>query len=110
VRALSRRLASGGFALLVTCNARTNVQIAAQANAARNAQHKAFQLKFGSLRTTVTAGRPTVLVIKAAPGVLPALRAALHRHQSVSLKLTLTAGSGAKRKTTTTRVSALRLS
>jgi hypothetical protein len=110
VRALSRRLASGGFALLVTCNARTNVQIGAEAHATRNGPHNAFQVKFGSLRTTVTAGRPTVLVIKAAPGVLPALRAALHRHQSVSLKLTLTAGSGAKRKTTTTRVSALRLS
>jgi PKD domain len=110
VRALSRRLGSGGFALLVTCNARTNVQIGAQAQATRSGQHDAFQLKFGSLRTTVTAGRPTVLVIKAAPGVLPALRAALHRHQRVSLKLTLTAGSGAKRKTTTTRVAALRLS
>jgi len=109
LRALSRRLGSG-FALLVTCNARTNVQIAAQANVTRNGQHRAFQLKFGSLRTTVTAGRPTVLVIKAAPGVLPALRTALHRGQRVSLKLTLTAGSGAKRKTTTARVSALRLS
>ena len=58
----------------------------------------------------MTAGRPTVLVIKAAPGVLPALRTTLHRGQRVSLKLTLTAGSGAKRKTTTARVSALRLS
>jgi hypothetical protein len=110
LRALSRRLGAGGFGLLVTCNARTNVQIAAQAHATRNGNHKAFQLEFGSLRTAVTAGRPTVLVIKAAPGVLPALRTALHLGQRVSLKLTLTAGFGARRKTTTTRVSALRLS
>jgi hypothetical protein len=107
LRALSRRLRAGGFALLVTCDARTNVGIVAQAHAARKGNHKAFGLRFGSLRTTVTAGRPTVLVVKAAPGVLPALRGALHRHQRVSLKLTLTAGS--QHKTTTKRVSALRL-
>jgi hypothetical protein len=62
------------------------------------------------LRTSVTAGRPTVLVVKPSPGVLPALRAALHRHQRISLKLTLTASSHSTTRTTTTRASALRLS
>lgn len=110
LQALSRRLRAGKFALIVTCDARINVQIVAEARGTRNGTHKAFALRFGSLRSQVTAGRPTVLVITPAPGVLPVLRAALHRQQRVSLKLTLTAGSGARRKTTTTRVSALRLS
>jgi hypothetical protein len=111
LKALSRRLRPSGFAVLATCDARTNVQIAVQAHAARNGRLKAFQLQFGTLRSAVTAGRPTVLVIKPAPGVVPALRAALHRHQHVSLKLTLTAGSGATHRTITTkRVPALRSS
>jgi hypothetical protein len=110
LRALTPRLRAGKLAVIVTCDARINVQISAEAHGTREGEHKAFQLRFGSLRSLVTAGRPTVLVMTPAPGVLPALRAALHRHQSVSLKLTLTAGSGAKRKTTTTRVAALRLS
>jgi PKD domain len=110
LQALSRRLSSGKFALIVTCDARINVQVVAQARATRKGKHKAFALRFGSLRSQVTAGRPTVLVVTPAPGVLPALRAAAHRQQRVSLKLTLTAGSGATGKTTTTRVSALRLS
>lgn len=102
LRSLSRRLRTGGFAVIVTCDARTNVQIAAQAHATRRGTHQALGLRFGSLRATVAAGRPTVLVVKPATGVLPALRTALARHQRVSLTLTLTAGSGARRKTTTT--------
>ena len=76
----------------------------------RKGRLKAFRLQFGTLRSSVTAGRPTVLSIKPAAGVLPALRAALRRHQHVSLKLTLTASSHATTRTTTTRVSALRWS
>jgi hypothetical protein len=110
LQALTRRLRGGAFAVIVTCDARINVQISAQARATRKGKHEPFQLRFGSLRSLVTAGRPTVLVIKPAPGVVPALRSALHRQQRVSLKLTLTAGSGAKRKTTTTRVSAFSVS
>jgi len=106
--ALSRRLRAGGFALIVTCDARSNVQIAAQAHVAGNGGFGAFQLAFGSVRSLVTAGRPTVLVIKPARGVLPTLSAALQRHQHVSLKLTLTASSHAIRTTTTKRVSAIR--
>jgi hypothetical protein len=108
---LSRRLRAGGFALIVTCDARASVQVGAQAHAARKARHRAFQLGFGSVSSRVPAGRPTVLVIKPAPGVLPSLRAALHRHQRVTLKLTLTvAASQAIRTTTTRRVSLLRFS
>jgi hypothetical protein len=62
------------------------------------------------LRTAVTAGRPTVLVVKPARGVLKVLRGALRHHQRVSLSVTLTASSHATRRTTTTRVSALRIS
>lgn len=108
VSALSRRLRPGGFALIVTCDARSGVQIAAQAKVARRGPFRAFQLSFGRLESTVTAGRPTVLVIKPAAGVLRTLRAALGRHQHVSLKLTLTASSHATRTTTTKRVSAIR--
>ncbi len=111
LKALARRLRGGGFPVIVTCDARSNVQIAVKALAPRAGRHRAFQLQFGSLSTAVTAGRPTVLVIKPASGVLPALRTALRRHQRVSLKLTLTAGSRTTAtRTTTTRVSALRLS
>lgn len=111
LKALARRLRGGGFPVIVTCDARSNVQIAVKALAPRAGRHKAFQLRFGSLSTAVTAGRPTVLVIKPASGVLPALRTALRRHQRVSLKLTLTAGSRTTAtRTTTTRVSALRIS
>jgi hypothetical protein len=110
LRALSKRLRAGGFGVLVTCDARTSVQIVAQAHAARNARHRAFQLRFGSAGSVVQPGRPTVLVIKAAGGVLPALRAALHRRQRVSLKLTLAVGSPPTHKSTTKRVSLLRLS
>jgi hypothetical protein len=109
LQALSKRLRAGGFGVLVTCDARTSVQVAADAHAARNGRSRAFQLRFGSAQSIVRAGRPTVLVIKAAPGVLPALRAALHRHQRVSLKLTLAAGGPPTHKTTTKRVSLLRL-
>jgi hypothetical protein len=110
LRALSRRLRPGGLGVLVTCDARSGVQIAVQARVARKGRLGAFHLQFGLLRTSVTAGRPTVLVVKPSPGVLPALRAALHRHQRISLKLTLTASSRPTTRTTTTRASALRLS
>ncbi|HUA47817.1 MAG TPA: PKD domain-containing protein [Solirubrobacteraceae bacterium] len=108
--ALSRRLRAGGFALIVTCDARSDVQIAAHAHATREGVFRAFQVVFGSIRSLVTAGRPTVLVIRPARGVLPALRVALQRHQHVSLKLTLTASSHAVRTTTTKRISAIRAS
>lgn len=108
--ALSRRLRGGGLGVLVTCDARSGVQIAVEARVARKGKHKAFQLRFGTVRSSVTAGRPTVLLVKPAAGVMPALRAALRRHQHVSLKITLTASSHATTRMTTTRVSALRLS
>lgn len=105
---LSKRLRAGGFGVLVTCDAQTNVQVAAVAHAARKGRNRAFQVRFGSTKSLVHAGRPTVLVIKGGPGVLPALRAALRRHQRVSLKLTLTAGAPPAHKTATKRVSLLR--
>ena len=105
---LSRRLRAGGFGLLVTCDARASVQVGAQARVTRSGPFRAFGLVFGSGRALVNAGRPTVLVVKPAPGVLRALRAALARHQRVSLKLTLTATSHTTRTTTTKRVSAIR--
>ena len=105
---LSRRLRAGGFGLLVTCDARANVQVGAQAHVTRSGPFRAFGLMFGSGRALVNPGRPTVLVVKPAPGVVRALRAALARHQRVSLKLTLTATSHTTRTTTTKRVSAIR--
>jgi hypothetical protein len=110
LKALSRRLRPRGLGVLVTCDARSGVQITVQARVARKGRLRAFRLQFGVLRTSVTAGRPTVLVVKPAAGALPALRAALHRHQHISLKLTLTASSHSTTRTTTTRASALRLS
>ena len=71
---------------------------------------RAFSLPYGSLRASVTAGRPTVLVVKPANGVLKALRDALRHHQRVSLRVTLTASARSTQRTTTTRVSALRIS
>jgi hypothetical protein len=105
---LSRRLRAGGFGLLVTCDARANVQVGAQAHVTRSGPFRAFALAFGSGRSLVTPGRPTVLVIKPGPGVVRALRAALARHQHVSLKLTLTATSHTARTTITKRISAIR--
>jgi hypothetical protein len=110
LKALTHRLRPGGLGVLVSCDARSGVRITARATVAPKGRLRAFRLEFGTLSGTVTAGRPTVLVIKPAPGVLPALRAAVHRHQHVSLKLTLTASSHATTRRTTTRVSALRLS
>jgi hypothetical protein len=104
---LSRRPAV--LAMLVTCNARANVTIAAQAVSSRDGRFKAFSLQVGTLRAAVTAGRPTVLVIKPSANVLTVLRTAIRRHQHVSLALTLTASSHATRTTTTTRVAALRI-
>ncbi len=110
VKALTRRLRSQGMGVLVTCDARANVQLVVQARVARKGRLRPFQLRFGTLHGAVTAGRPTVLVVKPAAGVLPALRGALHRHQRISLKLTLTASSHSTTRTTTTRASALRVS
>ena len=107
---LSRRLRPAGLGVLVTCDARANVQIGVTAHAAAEGSFRAFQVQFGTLRATVTAGRPTVLLVKPASGVLPVLRAALRRHQRLSLRMTLTASSHATQRTTTTRVAAIRLS
>ena len=98
-----------GLGVLVTCDARANVQITVNAVAPRKGAFKAIKLQFGTLKTSVGAGRPTVLLIKPASGALPILRAANKRRQRVSLKLTLVASSHATRATTTTRVSAVRL-
>ncbi len=111
LRALSTKLSHRpvGLGVVVTCDARANVQITVTAAAARTRSFKQIRLQFGVLKAAVTAGRPTVLVIKPAPGVLPILRAATRRHRRVSLKLTLVASSHATRATTTTRASALRI-
>ena len=110
LRALATKLSARpvGLGVVVTCDARANVQITVDAAAARTRSFKQIRLQFGVLKTVVTAGRPTVLVIKPAAGVLPILRAATRRHRRVSLKLTLVASSHATRATTTTRASALR--
>lgn len=111
LKALSARLKGRPpvLGMIVTCDARANVTIAVKAAGARTGRFKAFTIQFGSLRTTVTGGRPTVLVIKPSRAVLGALHTASRRHQRVSLKLTLTASSHATRATTTTRVAALRI-
>ena len=111
LKALSARLKGHPAVLgvLVNCDARANVTVVGKAVGARKGRFKAFTLDFGSIRTTVTAGRPTVLVIKPSKGVLSALRAATRRHQRVSLKLTLMASSHATQTTTTTRVAAFRI-
>jgi hypothetical protein len=70
---------------------------------------RGLSLPYGSLRSAVMAGRPTVLVVKPATGVLKVLRGALRHRQRVSLKVTLTASSHATSRTTTTRVSALKI-
>ncbi len=110
LQALTRRLRPGGLGILVTCDAQSGVEVGVKATVARRRVFRAFSLPYGSLRAAVTAGRPTVLVIKPAKGVVKVLRDALRHHQRVSLKVTLTASSHATRRTTTTRVSALRLS
>jgi hypothetical protein len=104
-----RRLRPQGIGVLVTCDARSGVRISAKAVVARKGRLRAFHLQFGSVRASVGAARPTVLLVKPALGVLAPLRAALRRHQHVSLKLSLTASSQATTRTTTTRVSAFRL-
>jgi hypothetical protein len=111
LKALSPRLKGHPAVLgvLVTCDARANVTITGKAVAARKGRLKGFSLQFGSVRSTVTAGRPTVLVIKPSRSVVTAVRAVSRRHQRVSLTLTLTASSHATRSTTTTRVAALRV-
>jgi hypothetical protein len=110
LQALTRRLRPGGLGILVTCDAQSGVQAGVKAQVARRGRFRAFSLQYGSLRGAVTAGRPTVLVIKPEKGVLKALRGGLRHHQRVSLKVTLTASSHATSRTTTTRVSALRIS
>lgn len=109
LKALTGRLRAQGLGVLVTCDARAGVRIVARAVVARKGRVRGFQLQFGTVAASVGAGRPTVLVIKPIRGVVPVLRAAVHRHQRVALKLTLTASSHATTRRTTTRVSALRL-
>ncbi len=111
LKALSARLKGHPpvLGMIVTCDARANVTLAVKAAGARTGRFRAFTIQFGSLRTTVTGGRPTVLVIKPSREVLGVLHTASRRHQRVSLKLTLTASSHATRATTTTRVAALRI-
>jgi hypothetical protein len=110
LQALTRRLRASGLGILVTCDAQSGVQVGVKAQVARRAKFRAFSLTYGTLRSSVTAGRPTVLVIKPANGVLKTLRDALRHHQRVSLKVTLTASARSTQRTTTTRVSALRIS
>ncbi len=109
LHALTHRLRAQGLGLLVTCDARAGVHITARAVVARRARFRGFQLQFGTVGSSIAAGRPTVLVLRPGRGVLPVLRAAVRRHQRVTLKLTLTATSHATTRRTTTRVSALRL-
>jgi hypothetical protein len=104
-----RRLRPQGIGVLVTCDARSGVQIGAKAVVARKGRLKAFRLQFGTVHASVGQARPTVLIVKPAHGVIPLLRAALRRHQRISLRLTLTASSQTVSKQTTTRVSAFRL-
>jgi hypothetical protein len=110
LQALTRRLRSSGLGILVTCDAQSGVEVGVKAQVARSAKFRPFSLTYGTLRSSVTAGRPTVLVVKPANGVLKALRDALRHHQRVSLRVTLTASARSTQRTTTTRVSALRIS
>ena len=107
---LTRRLRPSGLGILVTCDAQSGVEVGVKAQVARRAKFRAFSLTYGTLHSSVTAGRPTVLVVKPANGVLKALRDALRHHQRVSLRVTLTASARSTQRTTTTRVSALRIS
>ena len=109
LQALSRRLRPMGLGVLVTCEARSGVQIDGRALVARRGRLRGSQLQFGTVQGLVAAGRPTVLIIRPAPGVLPALRAALRRHQRVTVKLTLTASARGNRQTTTVGLPALRI-
>jgi hypothetical protein len=110
LQALTRRLRSAGLGILVTCDAQSGVEVGVKAQVGRRAKFRPFSLTYGTLRSSVTAGRPTVLVVKPGNGVLKALRDALRHHQRVSLKVTLTASARSTQRTTTTRVSALRIS
>jgi len=110
LQALTRRLRASGLGILVTCDAQSGVEVGVKAQVARRAKNRGFSLTYGTLHSSVSAGRPTVLVIKPAAGVLKALRDALRHHQRVSLKVTLTASARSTQRTTTTRVSALRIS
>lgn len=106
---LTRRLRASGLGILVTCDAQSGVQVGVKAQVARRGVFRGLSLPYGSLRSAVMAGRPTVLVVKPATGVLKVLRGALRHRQRVSLKVTLTASSHATSRTTTTRVSALKI-
>lgn len=110
LRVLSARLVRppAGLGGLVTCDARANVVISAVATAARKGPYGKASFQFGTLRTVVGEGRPTVVMIKPLRASLSALRIAIARHQKVSLKLTLTASSQLVPTTTTKRVSAVR--
>jgi hypothetical protein len=110
LQALTHRLGSGGLGILVTCDAQSGVDVVVKAEVARRGKFRALSLQYGSLRGAVSAGRPTVLVVKPGTGVLKVLRGAVKHHQRVSLHLRLTASSHATTRTTTTRLSALRIS
>ena len=110
LQVLTRRLRPSGLGIVVTCDAQSGVEVGVNAQVVRHRVFRAFSLPYGSLRAAVTAGRPTVLVVKPGNGVLKALRDALRHHQRVSLRVTLTASARSTQRTTTTRVSALRIS
>jgi hypothetical protein len=105
---LSKRLIRGSSALgvIVECDARTSVQITVQALAARTRGSPALRFTFGTLKASVAAGRPTVLVIKPTRSGLATLHAATARRQRVKLSLTLTASSHVTQSKTKTRVAA----
>jgi hypothetical protein len=105
---LTKRLSgiSHGLAVIVSCDARSNVSIAVQAVVAPTRLERGLRFTFGKLRASAVAGRPTVLVIKPAAGSTTALRAAAGRHQRVRLRLTLTASSPVTQAKTTTRIGA----
>lgn len=97
---------SGGLALIVDCDARTSVQISVQGLAARTRLHPAIRFTFGALRASVSAGRPTVLVIKPVSSGLATVRTAASRHQRVEFRLILTASSHVTQTKSTTRIAA----
>jgi hypothetical protein len=106
LQVLTKRLirGSGGLALIVECDASTNVQITALGLVAPTRLYPAIRFTFGALKTSVSAGRPTVLVIKPGPSGLAAVRAAARLHRRVKLSLTLTASSNVTQTKTRARV------
>ncbi len=72
LKALPARLKAhpAELGMVVTCDARANITIGVTAAGVRTGRFKAFTVQFGSLRTTIGGGRPTVLVIKPSRAVL----------------------------------------